>query len=354
MNHKILITALVTFAATAGRVHATEAKTANLSTIASMNTLEAMGSAGAALSGSMGFIDANPAAFSLAGGQELLIGYAGGPNDDYNDADVKAIRFSFPLPLLKGFWFGYGRYSRDKVGYLILSHNGRRSSMLATQVNDHITEIGWASMWKNWLRFGAAYKYISGPKEADHVNAGVQIQTPWLNGSGEANEGLCLGISYTDIGAESEPAHTQISVFDNSDLVPDAIPDSTISYQVGHQWPTVLRIGISVVPTKVFNHKLCVAADAVHPENTPEHVNVGAMMLSPLHKWGAYYFSLGYRGLGWSDGENWYGFTFGAGVSTRIGRRLSLKTGYSFSQIEKYNTVRHFMSVGLAIDRSRE
>ncbi|MCK5739053.1 hypothetical protein KAH55_07725, partial [bacterium] len=148
---------------------------------------------------------------------------------------------------------------------------------------------------------------------------------------------LMVGMSITNFGSKMQMLgkDTQIPV----DVAPES--EGNNSKIVGNmktdKWslPLNFRFGISFNPIKNYNHRWTVAADALHPSDNTEYVNVGT----------EYSFKefialrAGYKGLFMKDNEE--GMTLGAGVMVPMGS-TKLAIDYAYADFGILSFVQRF------------
>ena len=76
--------------------------------------------------------------------------------------------------------------------------------------------------------------------------------------------------------------------------------------------PLIFRLGFSVQPIYTNNLRLLVAADALHPNNNNESINIGTQLTYLQPGKLNLYLRGGYKGLFLKDSE--YGLTYGGGL----------------------------------------
>lgn len=104
--------------------------------------------------------------------------------------------------------------------------------------------------------------------------------------------------------------------------------------------PLLFRIGVAVDALKTSENRLTVAADAIHPNDNSEYVNVGAE-----YTWSEIFFIRGgFKSLLEQDGEQ--GFTFGAGINYRVFDEFKLKFDYAYQDFGRLKNVQ-YISLGV-------
>ncbi|HEX3072540.1 MAG TPA: PorV/PorQ family protein [Ignavibacteriales bacterium] len=167
------------------------------------------------------------------------------------------------------------------------------------------------------------------------VNLGVQYEL--------AGTGIILGASVSNFGPRAK--YDGRDLYIDVDLDPDKHGDNDLLPSElrmdEYSLPTVFRVGISA-PFKLGNsHKFTIAADAIHPNDNMEKVNVGA-------EWEfKEMFSLrgGYRDLFLPQSEG--GLTLGAGIRMSMIETYNVRFDYAWSDYGRLNDV-HRMSIGFS------
>ena len=171
----------------------------------------------------------------------------------------------------------------------------------------------------NWFSFGASAKYIS--SNIWHMNAnamafdlGVLVTTDFFSVTGKRNQGMKIGMSISNYGTRLR--------YDGMDLlVPiDPNPDEYGNFDDVEglyntsEWelPLIFRLGFSVQPIYTNNLRLLVSADALHPNNNNESINIGTQLTYIQPGKLNLFLRGGYKGLFLKDSE--YGLTYGGGL----------------------------------------
>ena len=186
-----------------------------------------------------------------------------------------------------------------------------------------------------WFAFGASGKYISSKIWHTNANAiaidlGVIVNTHFFSPTGNREDGVNIGMSISNYGTKIK--------YDGMDLLNpiDILPNEQGNYRdVPGQFkldawelPLIFRIGFSINPVVMGQHRLTLAVDALHPNNNMESVNVGAQYKLKIPNAGDFYFRGGYKALFMDDSE--YGFSFGGGVVLRMMHNIGLKVDYAY------------------------
>jgi len=148
---------------------------------------------------------------------------------------------------------------------------------------DFAFSFSYARRLAQWFAFGASGKYISSKIWHTNANAiaidlGVIVNTHFFSPTGNREDGVNIGMSISNYGTKIK--------YDGMDLLNpiDILPNEQGNYRdVAGQFkldswelPLIFRIGFSINPLVMGQHRLTLAVDALHPNNNMESVNVGA------------------------------------------------------------------------------
>jgi len=186
-----------------------------------------------------------------------------------------------------------------------------------------------------WFGFGASAKWVS--SKIWHVNAnalaldlGVMINTPFFSFSGKPENGMTIGMSIANYGTKIK--------YDGIDLLTaiDILPDENGNYRdlegqyrmQGWELPLIFRVGVSIMPIVTESQRFILAADALHPNNNSESVNLGAEYQLRAFGMGHIYLRSGYRGLFMDESQ--FGLTLGGGFHLTLMRNRLIKIDYAY------------------------
>jgi hypothetical protein len=215
---------------------------------------------------------------------------------------------------------------------------------------DYVVSLSYARKLATWFSFGAAAKYVTSKiwhtqASAFALDLGVQVQTHLLSFSGQREDGMKIGMSISNYGTRMQ--------YDGSDLLfpVDIDPEGSGNYQNAQakhnmrEWelPLLFRVGIALEPIVTSNQKVTVSADALHPNNMSEYVNVGAQYQFTSPGIGDFFLRGGYKAIFASESQ--YGATFGAGFRLWLAAHNALKVDYAFHSIGVLGNV-HCSSIG--------
>lgn len=166
------------------------------------------------------------------------------------------------------------------------------------------------------------------------INFGVQYQL--------SEGGLTLGASVSNFGGRA--AFDGRDLYINYDFEPKKFGDNdqlpaelrTNAFPL----PTIFRAGISHKFNLSSNLKLIVSADATHPNDNVESINLGGE-LTFLDN---FFLRGGYRNLFLPDAEG--GLVLGSGVNLQISQSINIRFDYAFADYGRLSEA-HRISVGL-------
>jgi hypothetical protein len=175
---------------------------------------------------------------------------------------------------------------------------------------DMAVGLSYARKLAQWFGFGASIKYVSSGiwhmrASAAAVDLGVRVETGFFSPDGNRENGLAIGMSIANYGTKMQ--YDGMDLLQPIDISTDNGNYSDVEGQFRLQsWelPLIFRVGVSVIPVKTAWHQLCVAVDALHPNNNCESVNVGCEYRLTIPRAGTFYLRAGYRGL-LTDNSGW-------------------------------------------------
>jgi opacity protein-like surface antigen len=204
--------------------------------------------------------------------------------------------------------------------------------------SDVAVSLGYARKLAQWFSFGASAKYISSKiwhsnASAMAIDLGVLVNTEFFSMSGKREDGMTIGMSISNYGTKMK--------YDGLDLLH---PIDILPYEQGNyrdvpgkfsleawELPLIFRIGFSVHPLVLNNHRLTLAVDALHPNNNMESVNIGAQYKLTIPAAGDFYLRGGYKALFMENSE--FGLALGAGMTMRLLHNMGLKFEYAYRGI---------------------
>jgi hypothetical protein len=203
---------------------------------------------------------------------------------------------------------------------------------------DLAASLSYARKLAQWFGFGVSLKYISSSiwhmrADAMAVDLGLLINTDFFSPDGERENGLSIGMSISNYGTRMK--YDGIDLLQPIDISQDEsgnFKDVEGQFRL-QSWelPLIFRVGVSVIPFKTVNHQLCLAVDALHPNNNSESINLGGEYGLTLPGMAKFLLRAGYHGLFMDCSE--YGWTFGGGIRWALMNNKELKFDYAYKTI---------------------
>lgn len=232
------------------------------------------------------------------------------------DINTSFVGIGFVHPEIGNFAVGliHVGYGREKVT-TVESQNGTGEYFDGSDIS---FSLSYGKRLVDWFSFGASLKYVSSriwheTASAVAVDLGAVVNTRFLSHSDKPGDGLTLGMSISNYGTKM--------TYDGIDLKrTEDISDDNGNYEYiptrfeldSWELPLIFRIGVSVYPLIMGNHKVLLAVDALHPNNNSEHINIGGQYELTLPTYGLVHFRAGYKGMFMENSE--YGLSLGAGI----------------------------------------
>jgi hypothetical protein len=152
--------------------------------------------------------------------------------------------------------------------------------------------------------------------------------------------GLTIGASLTNFGTPMKMSGRdarQFGMIDptkpgtNSQIPQDIEMDS---------WdlPLLFQIGVSTIPFKTDNYRLTISADALHPNDNYESVNVGGEFAFQ----DILFLRGGYNALGLPDREGGLSFGFGLSSNSFLSSSTTVKFDYAFRDMGRLSNINVF------------
>ena len=203
---------------------------------------------------------------------------------------------------------------------------------------DMALNLSFARSLTEWFSVGASGKLISSTISHESASAsafdlGVLIKTNFFSPTRGYEHGLNIGMSISNYGTTLR--------YEGLDLLTpiDVDPNTAGNYQSApgrlstQEWelPLIFRIGVSVTPVLTDMHEIILSADALHPNNNSESVNVGAQYSLIFPSFGKLFLRGGYKGLFMEDSQ--YGASFGMGLQIDMMSNQSIKVEYAYRSL---------------------
>ncbi len=242
------------------------------------------------------------------------------------------------------FHLGYG----DEEVTTVRQQEGTGELFTAT---DFALSLSYSRRLAHWFSFGASVKYVS--SQIWHANAsavamdlGVLFSTPFFSFTGERENGMSVGMSISNYGTRMQ--YNGIDLLNPIDILPNEdgnFRDARGQFTLD-QWelPLIFRLGVSLQPLVAGASRVILAADALHPNNNSESVNVGAQYQYKIPTAGTFYLRGGYKALFMTASE--FGLTLGGGVELRMMNNLAIKIDYAYRNVGILGTT-HSYSFGV-------
>lgn len=217
--------------------------------------------------------------------------------------------------------------------------------------NEYSLSLGFARKLAQWFSFGANAKYVSSQiwhtkSSAMAVDLGALVSTGFFSLTGKTEDGLNIGMSIANYGTKIK--YDGIDLVYPIDIAYDEsgnFKDVPAQFRMS-EWelPLIFRIGVSYIPINNTYNRLTLAADALHPNNNSESINLGAEYELKLPGTGSLFARGGYKGL-FMD-ESIYGLTFGGGIQINMLGNTALKIDYAFRDMDVLGNI-HVYTFGI-------
>ncbi len=292
----------------------------------------AMGDAFVSIPGKLSSIYWNPAGLAFLNHNEVLFMYQPWLIDINTTSAAAALNLPRIGIIAAGIaHVGYGEEEVTTMEY----QDGTGEIYTA---NDYCFTLSYSRKLAQWFAFGASLKYINSQiwhtsASAVATDLGVIVSTGFFAPSKRHEAGLRIGMSIANYGTKMR--------YDGMDLLfpIDILPDEDGNYSAvqgqfkpqGWELPLIFRIGASLSPITSRFGRLTLAADAIHPNNNAESVNLGAELELNLPGMGKLAFRTGYKSLFMPDSE--FGMTYGGGLQLNLMQNVAVKVDYAFKPI---------------------
>lgn len=207
-------------------------------------------------------------------------------------------------------------------------------------VNNLALGLGYGLMLTDRVSVGLQLNYINesiwhSSLSTFGLNFGVQYQV--------VEGGLTLGASVSNFGTRS--AYDGRDLYLNYDFDPDKYGDNDkLPAELRTDYfnlPTLFRAGVSYWLDFGEDYKLLIAADAVHPNDNDQYVNIGG----EFNILNIVSIRAGYRNLFMPDAEG--GLVLGGGVQTNLNQSNNIRFDYAYADYGRLaETHRVTLSIG--------
>mgnify|MGYP000111880120 CR=1 FL=1 len=292
----------------------------------------AMGEAYVSMTGRLSSIYWNPAGLAFLDKNEAMFMY----QPWVIDISSSNVSSAFVLPSIGTLAVGFTHLGYGDMEVTTLDYQDGTGELFSA--NDYSFVFSYSRRIAQWFAFGASAKYISSQiwhmtASAVALDLGVIVETGFFSMTGKKDDGLRIGMSISNYGTKMR--YDGMDLLFPIDILPDEAGNySTVQGQFKMQeWelPLIFRIGMSIQPIIVKNQRLILAADALHPNNNSESVNLGAEYQLNIPGAGTFYLRAGYKALFMEDSE--YGMTYGGGLVIRFLNNYAIRTDYAFKPI---------------------
>ena len=191
----------------------------------------------------------------------------------------------------------------------------------------------------SWFSFGASTKYISSKiwhssASAFAVDLGVLVNTNFFSFTGKDKDGMNIGMSISNYGTRMKyDGIDNYQPIDISEYEDGNYGDVAGQFRTS-EWelPLIFRIGFSIKPLVTNLMNLTLSADALHPNNNAESLNIGAALDNKIPGFGSVSLTMGAKsGMnGLTKDDNDIGFTFGAGTKMFYLGNKSISVDYTY------------------------
>ena len=349
-NHSMLIWMLILVLLASMALFAQEpyrmgTTTANFLEIGVGSDGNAMGDAYVSMTGRISSIYWNPAGLAFLKNNEAMFMY----QPWVIDINTSSVASAFVLPsigtlAISFFHVGYGDMEVTTLDY----QNGTGELFSA---NDYSFALTYSRRLAQWFSFGATAKYIRSQiwhesASAYAMDLGVIVNTGFFSVTDNRSDGMRIGMSISNYGTRMK--YDGMDLLFPIDIKPDEAGNySTVQGQFKtREWelPLIFRVGMSIQPIVFRNHRLTLAADALHPNNNSESVNIGAEYELNIPGTGKFFLRGGYKALFMIKSE--YGMAYGGGFVIHFLNNYSIKTDYAFKPLGVLGST-HSYTIGL-------
>ncbi len=202
-----------------------------------------------------------------------------------------------------------------------------------------------------WFAFGANAKLIQSniwhaSANAFAVDLGVLVHTHFFSMTGEKDDGMVIGMSISNYGSRMK--YDGIDLYQPIDI--SEYEDGNYGDVAGQfrpqEWelPLLFRIGVAVKPIVSKYATLTLAADAIHPNNNTESINIGAAFKIIFPGNGAIVFRGGQKALYMDNPQ--FGLTGGLGLEWNFLHNRKIIVDYAYKTMGILGNV-HATTIGL-------
>jgi hypothetical protein len=204
----------------------------------------------------------------------------------------------------------------------------------------------------SWFAFGSSLKYIRSniwhsSASSAAVDLGVLVNTKFFSFTEKDSDGMNIGMSISNYGTRMKFDGIDIyQPIDVSELEEGNYGDVAGQFRPS-EWelPLIFRIGVAIKPIVNNFTKVTIAADALHPNNNSESINLGCSVDNTIPGFGLFSLKAGMKALYMDSSQ--YGYTGGLGLKMFYLGNRSLSVDYAFKSMGILGDV-HVYTVGLS------
>ena len=201
------------------------------------------------------------------------------------------------------------------------------------------------------FKFGISVKYINSRIWKDNASAfcmdfGTILNTNFFQINENPNTGLNIGMSISNYGTRLRydglglKYTTDISE-DNGNYEYTPVRFDTDYWEL----PLIFRLGISWSPINDDKNNFLISADAIHPNNNSEYINIGMEYNLKISR-NEFSFRSGYHGLFMNNSQ--YGFTAGIGAKINFKKSKYTLIDLSIKQMDYFGFMKSF-TIGVTL-----
>ncbi|MBJ12996.1 MAG: hypothetical protein CMG62_07980 [Candidatus Marinimicrobia bacterium] len=208
----------------------------------------------------------------------------------------------------------------------------------------------------SWFSFGSSLKYINSniwhsSASAFAVDLGVLVNTSFFSFTGNNKDGINIGMSISNYGTRMKyDGIDSYQPIDISEYEEGNYGDVAGQFRTS-EWelPLIFRIGVSLKPIVTNKMDLIISADALHPNNNAESINIGASLDNKIPGFGEVSIrgglKSGMKNLNTDDKD--FGFATGAGLKLYFLNNKALTIDYTYKTMGILGNVQAY-TVGIA------
>ena len=266
------------------------------------------------------------------------------------DIDMLFLGSAFPLPGIGTIGLGITQVDYGDMDVTTLEYQeGTGETFKATDLAATLT---FSRKIVSWFSFGSSLKYINSniwhsSASAIAVDLGVLVNTQFFSFSGDDANGMTIGMSISNYGTRMK--YDGIDIYqpiDISEYEEGNYGDVAGQYRPS-EWelPLIFRIGVALKPIVSNYSSLTLAADALHPNNNSESVNIGGSLDNKIPGFGEISFKGGIKALFMDSTQ--FGPTAGIGIKMNYLGNRTITIGYAYKTMGLLGDVQAF-SIGLS------